>query len=203
MGISKDFLKVTVTDKAHSVAVIGNGTKDISDIEYFQKKGLKVTAFDYVDIPIKETSNFTFVKGDFNTTCKNYQNSFDIVWACHVLEHQRNVGVFLDNIHETLSENGILYICVPPYKPNIVGGHLTVWNMGLLMYNLVLAHYDVRNGKFKKDGYNIFGAVEKSKQNLPNLIYDCGDIEALAEHWNKKLPLKQNINGDISSANWE
>ena len=47
---------------------------------------------------------------------------FDCIWASHVLEHQRNVGLFLEKCFNDLTDGGILAITVPPAKPQIVGG---------------------------------------------------------------------------------
>jgi len=202
VGISNKFLKHIDISNVGNVCIIGNGIKDTNDIDFFLQKNIKVTAFDYVSAHIKD-SNYTFISGDFNKNCQNHYNSFDVVWACHVLEHQRNVGLFLDNVYNILKDDGVLCVCVPPLKHNIVGGHVSLWNMGILMYNLVLAKFDVKNGKFKKSGYNIFGMCHKNSHPLPNLIFDKGDIEALHDHWNDCAKFRQNSNGDIDSANWE
>ena len=63
----------------------------------------------------------------------------------HVLEHQRNVGAFLERLHALLVEGGVLAITVPVHpRERLIAGHLTSWNAGLLCYNLVLAGFDCR-----------------------------------------------------------
>src|SRR5690242_5380717 len=37
---------------------------------------------------------------------------FDAIWCCHVLEHQRNVGAFLEKCYRDLRPSGVLAITV-------------------------------------------------------------------------------------------
>lgn len=41
-----------------------------------------------------------------------------------------------------MKEGGYLSIIVPTRKPLIVGGHVTIWNAWLVLYNLILAGFD-------------------------------------------------------------
>lgn len=83
-----------------------------------------------------------FVQVDFGRT-------FDVIWCCHVLEHQRNVGQFLDKVYATLDERGILAVSVPTHPPErMVAGHVSAWNPWLLCYNLVLSGFDCREASF-------------------------------------------------------
>lgn len=121
--------------------------------------------------------------------------AYDAIWCAHVLEHQENVGEFLKKIHHSLSEDGLLCITVPPLKHNIVGGHLTLWNTGLLYYNLILAGFDCSKAIHKKYNYNISIIVrKKSITDFPNLFYDCGDIELLSKYFPFKA--KQGFDGN-------
>lgn len=131
-----------------------------------------------------------------------FLHEFDAVWVSHVLEHQENVGLFLKKIFLDLKDHGYLCITVPPMKPNIVGGHLTVWNAGLLIYNLVMSGFDCSQAKIKKYGYNISVIVQKKGFNRPNLKYDCGDIEMLAPFMPVGMK-KQSFNGEVEELNWE
>lgn len=114
---------------------------------------------------------------------------FDAIWASHVLEHTQNPGFFLDKAKSLLEDKGYLFVAVPPYKEQIVGGHVTNgWNMGQLLYNLLLAGFDVKHGNFICHGYNIFAVVQplasKEFENVSKLIrMDNGDLEALSDFW--------------------
>ena len=104
----------------------------------------------------------------------------DCIWASHVLEHQRNPGLFLDKVFKDLRPGGLLAITVPPRKDEIVGGHVTLWNAGLLLYNLVLAGFDCSRASLYVQEYDISVLVKKKEASLPTLKRDSGDIEKLA-----------------------
>jgi len=136
--------------------------------------------------------------GDFNNLA--IVDQYDCVWCSHVLEHQLNVNHFLTKIFYTLKEGGVLAITVPPRKDEIVGGHVTLWNAGLLLYNLILAGFDCKNAAVKSYGYNISVIVEKKTAILPNLNYDTGDINALNEFF--PLGVFEGFDGNIQEINW-
>jgi 2-dehydro-3-deoxyphosphooctonate aldolase (KDO 8-P synthase) len=139
--------------------------------------------------------------GDFNNI--TFDNKYDAIWCSHILEHQPNVNLFLKKIWTGLKEGGILGIVVPPRKPFIVGGHVTIWNAGLLLYNLILAGFDCsKDCHILQYDYNI-GVILKKKSitKLPELTMDKGDIELLSEYFPFKV--KHNFNGDILRYNWD
>jgi len=144
--------------------------------------------------------------GDVDGLVKGlYQNlqfdKHDAIWCCHVLEHVLDVNSFLKKVNDDLKEGGVLCITVPPMKHEIVGGHVTIWNAGLLMYNLVLAGFNCADIKIKKYGYNISIILKKKTFHLPsNLFYDNGDLELLSEAFPPFV--KQGFNGDITEYNW-
>ena len=119
------------------------------------------------------------------------------------MEHQLNVGLFLNKIKSLLKEGGYLGIVVPPRKPFVVGGHVTLWNAGLVLYNLVLAGFDCSEECYiKQYDYNI-GIIIKKKtiiDMLKNLSMDKGDIELLSKYF--PLEVKHNFNGDIMEFNF-
>jgi SAM-dependent methyltransferase len=102
--------------------------------------------------------------GDF--LCHEFNQRYDAILCSHVLEHSPNPGQFLAKIHELLNEGGILCINVPPLKHAITAGHLTLWNPGLLLLNLVRSGFDCKHAKIRVKGYNI--AVVLVKRS-------CGD----------------------------
>ena len=124
----------------------------------------------------------------------------DLVWCCHVLEHAPNTGLFLQKLAGDCKEGGTLAITVPPFKHEIVGGHVSLWNAGLLTYRLALTGLDCRDIRLKKYGYNISAIVTKRSFPLPKLVWDSGDIQALRG----LLPawLHDVTNGDIEAWNW-
>lgn len=140
------------------------------------------------------------ILGDF--TAVGYQKDIDLFWCSHVLEHQRNPGDFLDVLAYIAPEGSLIAVTVPPAKHNIVGGHVTLWNAGLLLYNMVLAGFDCKDAHVKKHEYNISVVVRKKKiEQLPNLHMDVGDIEKLAPYF--PMPVGQEFDGDIKEINWK
>lgn len=140
--------------------------------------------------------------GDFMAMPED--RTFCAVWAAHVLEHQPNVNAFLTKCWRMLRPGGVLCVTVPPMKPEIVGGHLTLWNAGLLLYNVILAGFDCRDAKVLRYGYNISLIVRRGDAplELPALRYDTGDIEALAPYF--PGPVQQGFHGDLfNRVNWE
>jgi ubiquinone/menaquinone biosynthesis C-methylase UbiE len=87
---------------------------------------------------------------------------YDCVWCSHVLEHSGEPCDFLAEIWAVLVDGGILAITVPPFK-QVIAGHITAWNAGLLLYNLVLAGFDCSRAAVKTYGYNISAIVRKGK----------------------------------------
>lgn len=137
------------------------------------------------------------IVGDY---LKSDCGQFDLVWASHVLEHQPNPNLFLKKCFADLNDGGWLCVTVPPLKHEIVGGHVSLWNAGLLLYHLILAGFDCRDARVKCYGYNISVLVQKIPARLPALAMDFGDIEALAEFF--PLPVSNGFNGNIDSVNW-
>lgn len=164
----------------------------------------KVTSIDIKKLTNYENENFTFIEGNFLEYSFEDQ-SFDAILASHALEHNLNVGMFLDRVYDILKEDGTFFCLVPPHKTSIVGGHVVIgWNIGVLMYDLIMCGFDVRNGRFKKLGYNIAAFVQKRKdKTLPsNLILDDGDIEKLKDYFPNSTYFKNRFEGDIPEWNW-
>lgn len=172
---------------------------------HFANRGKTVTALDYskhAELNVAEFSNKS-VEFKFQDVMEFSSNiQFDALWCSHVLEHQPNPNLFLMKLHSLVREEGVLAITVPPLKNEIVGGHVTLWNAGLLLYQLALAGFDCREAAILKYAYNISIIVRKKTINHNLLLgFSNGDIEKLAPF----LPtgnLKQGFNGNISIHNW-
>jgi len=140
-------------------------------------------------------------QGDFNTI--DFDRNFDCIWCAHTLEHQLNTHHFLSKIFHLIDTNGILAISVPPLKHNIVGGHVSLWNAGLLLYNLILAGFDCSDAAVRTYGYDVSVIVQKKEAILPELNYDHGDIEKLSKYFPKQLKATQGFHGQIPAINWD
>lgn len=181
LGACKDLEFQTVLD-------VGSG--DGAHAAYFMSLGKDVTTCD-----MKEEADYV---GRY-TSIKMPQQ-YDLIWCSHVLEHQQNVSTFLKKIAIDLKKGGYFVVTVPPLKHDIVGGHVSLWNAGLLLYNLILAGFDCSKAKIKEYGYNISVIVRYNPIKLPKLKMDYGDIETLAEYF--PFPVRNGFDGRIQEFNW-
>ncbi|TWU67667.1 class I SAM-dependent methyltransferase [Crateriforma conspicua] len=168
--------------------------------ELFHQHGKSVTTIDFGKSIYyqKRDQHRTDIIADYYKY--QFDHPFDLVWASHVLEHQPNPNDFLKKVHRDTKEGGWVVITVPPLKHQIVGGHLSLWNAGMLLYHLVFAGFDCRTAWVKRSGYNISVIVDKRSIVLPELHYDSGDINRLSAF----LPhgLGEGFDGNIRSMNW-
>ena len=79
----------------------------------------------------------------------NFDRKFDIVFCSHVIEHQRNVGSFLDKIFDVMSDDGKLIISAPKHNAEVlIEGHLNCFFTSYFIQHLIHAGFDLKNGKF-------------------------------------------------------
>lgn len=192
-------------DGIKTVLDVGSGAGIHSKI--MEENGKKVTAIDYGKSSVfQETPNIRQIIADFNEY--EFQEQFDCVWCCHILEHQLNPNLFLRKVHSLVKENGYVAITVPPLKQMIVGGHVTLWNAGLLLYHLVLAGFDCSHAHVKSYGYNVSVIVQKHTIDVRNkLQYDSGDLKAIQKYLPEKLEWHPTDDdtpfmGSIKQLNW-
>lgn len=198
MFANEAFDKLTKEYVFKSVLDIGCGSGKHSLL--FHEKGKDVTA---IDLRPPKAAPFITVEGNYiYYTCA--KGEFDCIWASHVLEHQLNPHTFLTKIFHDLKPGGVLAITVPPLKHEIVGGHVSLWNMGLLFYRLVLAGFDCTEAIGKAYDYNISVIVRKkpSDVKLHDLGFDSGDIEKLQKFFPRGHSWPEGFNGDIKNINW-
>jgi len=182
-----------------SVLDVGAGDRIAS--AFFRGKGKTVLAVDFDTSP--------YIKGkaapprEIDTLWGDFLKlvlpaKYDLVWVSHVLEHQPNVGLFLDKLVEATTPGGYIAITVPPRKPYVVSGHLNLFNPGLLVYRLVAAGIDCSDAKvFPQDG-NISILARNSRTNVPALNYDVGDLQLLKDFF--PFPVEEGFNGDFMQA---
>jgi SAM-dependent methyltransferase len=192
--------------KFSSVLDIGCGNGN--HVEIFKSHQKNVTAIDYGESVYfkNNTSGIATIVANFNDY--NFTDKFDCVWCSHVLEHQLDSHQFLLKLHSILKEDGCLAITVPPLKSRIVGGHVSLWNMGLLLYRLVLAGFDCTDAIGLKYGYNISIILKKRSIQFPSDIeYDSGDIRKLRKFLPRSIAFSRTLHddsfdGDIINMNW-
>ena len=180
--LCRDYRPSTVLD-------VGSGNGHIAKL-IRKGTGAKVYTTDILE------SDF---RGDFNTI--KFDRTFECITAFHVLEHQLNVHSFLVKIFNLLEDDGIFVVSVPPLKHKIVGGHVSLWNPGLLLYNLIVAGFDCSQARVGTYGYDCSVIVRKKKAILPPLRYDNGDINALSKFF--PFPAVEAFNGKDLHINWQ
>jgi SAM-dependent methyltransferase len=126
---------------------------------------------------LEEMPQVRWTVGNFNEMKSS--ETYDLVWCSHILEHQPNANTFLRHCLSYVSDGGWLAITVPPLKHRIVGGHVSLWNAGLLLYQIVMAGNDCSEAIVLNYDYNISVLVQKKPIELPHLDYDTGDIDRL------------------------
>lgn len=172
---------------------IGSGFGKHSKI--FKVRNLKVET---IDLDPKKSSTYT---GDF--LAYEFNRKFDALWCNHTLEHQLNVNLFLKKMLDIVKENGLVAITVPrayfKNPPNrVVSGHVTMWNTGLLLYNMILAGFDCSEALARTSGYNSSVIVRAKKiEKMPELTMNRGDIEKLEPYF--PFEAEQGFDGDIEN----
>lgn len=129
----------------------------------------------------------------------------DCIWSSHFLEHAANVEKTLSRWYDDLAHGGILAITVPPLKHQIVGGHVNLFNLGLLVYRLVLAGFDCSEAQGKVYGYNCSVIVRKPVKDVLagiTLSNGAGDLEKLA-HLFPPCMRGKSFDGRIVEFNWD
>lgn len=163
----------------------------------FLEAGKSVTGIDF-DLPEIVHSHWKGIKGDFYNEAYPWKQTFDLIWSAHVLEHQMSPGAFLAALHALCHENTIICITVPPLKHQIVTGHLTLWNGGLLMYHLVLAGFDCSKIRIRQYDYNISAILKYAPIDPPGQRDNINTMSAY-------MPNRHNqhgFSGDIKNINW-
>lgn len=186
-----------LVDEFEFNTVLDIGCGDGAASKFFTDHGKVVTACDYGrSVHFEDTMASDVLIGDFNTM--TFENTYDCIWCSHVLEHQLNVQQFLEKVHSLLNRGGVLAISVPPYKPETVGGHVSLWTQGVLLYRLILAGFDCSDAYVKRYGYNISVIVKKSAINVLNdLSYDRGDLAILRKYFPRNIKYRE-TDRDIS-----
>ena len=92
-----------------------------------------------------------------------FKQKFDIIYCSHVIEHQRNVGAFLDKIFDILEDDGLLLMSAPTHPAErLIEGHLNCFFTTYFIQHLIHAGFDCKNGKFLS-----CGGIENATRKFP------------------------------------
>lgn len=178
-------LKVAHDDTIDTVLDVGCGKGNHAKI--LNAFGKNVTGIDSgFTCEVREQKEFKIIEDDFLN--HNFEETYDCVWCAHVLEHQLAVEPFLRKLFDCCKEGvGKVAITVPPDRGAVIEGHVTLWNAGLLMYNIIQAGYSCKHAAVKTYAENVSVIVPKevipreedyrmasdSRQYFPENL-DCG-----------------------------
>ena len=173
---------------------------------HFAQKGKEVTSIglhlEKTDYPrnIFQDLNIQTVESDFIKY--NSEKKFDAILMCHVLEHTQNPGLFLHKAKDLLKDDGWLFVMVPPFKHELSRGHVsTGWNLGLLMYNLLLSGFNIKQGHFIKHDYNICAFVQKTNNDMSGVLENSKiSLQDLSHLW--PIDVCHGFNGNLNQVNW-
>lgn len=113
---------------------IGSGAGTHSEI--FKAFGLEVVSID-------KYSKTADINADY--LGHNFEGKFDFIFCSHVIEHQRNCGLFLDKLYDDLSEEGQLLLSAPKHSAStLIEGHINCFKMPILLQQLIYAGFDLR-----------------------------------------------------------
>ncbi|XRB07703.1 methyltransferase [Pycnococcus provasolii] len=203
-----------------SVVDVGSGAGDHAEL--FIRHGKKYTGIEFGSVTVERRQrDFQFRRGrtaskliaqakalvgDFNTmNLTALEGTFDVVWISHVLEHQLDAHTFLRRAISLGKEGGLIVISVPIFKSQMVGGHVSIWTAGHLLYHLVHAGIDCTNARIGTEGMATTVLVPKKsiKRNI-RWEYIGGDINRASPY----LPrvdgkrLQEGFHGEISYLDW-
>lgn len=180
----------------HSVLDIGAGA-ELQHARLFAASGKQVTALE----PYAEPRELPV--GIRLATEIDQDARYDLVWASHVLEHVLDVHTTLSRWRAVCKQQGWICITVPPWKREVVGGHVNSFSAGTLLYNMVLAGIDCSQASVLTYGYNISVLTRNQRAEIPwdKLNYDHGDLETLAPFFPPTLR-GQGFDGFITRHNW-
>ena len=96
-----------------------------------------------------------------------FTQKFDIIYCSHVIEHQRNIGAFLDKIFDLLEDDGLLLITAPKHPAEIlIEGHLNCFFTTYFVQHLIHAGFDCKQGKFLSCGSIENAAIVQKAANF-------------------------------------
>lgn len=142
-----------------TVLDVGCGKGDHAGI--FLEYGKTVTGIEAgFTCRIKENYTFKFIQDDFLK--HNFTEQYDLVWCSHVLEHQLAVGEFIKKVFSCCRDDGHVAITVPnDISGKVEEGHVSIWNAGLLMYNIIQCGYSCKHARVKSYAGNVSVIVPK------------------------------------------
>ncbi|MDR3164438.1 MAG: class I SAM-dependent methyltransferase [Synergistaceae bacterium] len=167
----------------YSVLDLGAGTGGHSRV--FHDNGKLITAivaYDFHQFDEDLKGKVTLIQDDYSN--HQFEQKFDLIWASHMLEHVRNIGLLLDKINSDLKDEGILALSVPFMEPVAGGGHCNFFGPGQAIYHLLESGFDLSDMRLKVDGYNMSIICRKNEKFKPH----DANFALLLANYKERLP---------------
>ena len=160
--IAQDALIKCCEDKStHTVLDVGCGRGNHSRI--FGEYGKKVTGTD-LNVQCRGCDAYGFVYIRDNFMEHVFDEQYDLIWCSHALEHQIAVGDFIRKLFSCCKQDGKVAITVPnDISGFVTAGHVSVWNVELLMYNIIECGYSCQHTAVKSYASNVSVIVPKEQ----------------------------------------
>ena len=163
-----------------TVLDVGCGIGELFHI--LTSKGAKATGIDILPRnrvePQISNSEVEYIEADF----MEYQDNrkFEAVISSHVIEHIPDTERFLRHFLSFIVPGGVYCLIWPPPKIQVVGGHVHLFYMGTMLYNLVRIGVNCKNVHMLRCGYSlgIIGRLETFE--VPQLEHNKSDIKKLS-----------------------
>ena len=186
--------KLLMEHKFKTVLDVGAGENSLFD-KIMAERGIEVDTADFLP-SATHSGDYADLKID---------KKYDAIICYNCAEHQLNLNNFLLKLHENLKEDGILALSAPVWKDDIVDGHIAAFpNIGILLYNLVMARWDCsnvkastfRDGSMRLDQHAIIVKCSKLIDLPEDLTSDEGDLKKLKHFFPD--PVINRINRSVS-----
>ncbi len=180
--------------EASSILDIGCGSGPVW--RQFFEKGMAITGVDLVPKEVVMAGHqgcaANYLVGDFLEV--QLPDTYDAVYSSHTIEHAADTERFLRKFFSCLRPGGAFCLVWPPPKPEVVSGHVHVFNLGLMLYNLVRLGVDCRKVEMVRCGYCLALMGRYQRFSLPELTHNEGDLDRLGAFF--PFQANQGFDGD-------
>jgi len=171
---------------------VGCGKGDFFKYLNDKKVNVEGTGIDMMDDKDLIYKDFNYVNCNFS----NYESdeTYDLIFSSHTIEHNPDTESFIKNFFKLGDDKGLFCLIWPPPKPLIVGGHVHIFNLGLMLYNIIRTGIDCSKVEIFKSGYNLCIMGEYKKIEIKELTYNRFEIDILKKYF--PFNARQAFDGD-------
>ena len=84
---------------------------------------------------------------------KKFKSKYDVIFCNHIIQYQRNTGLFLDKLFDILKKEGTLIISGPKTSSEVLlEGQVFSCILPVFIQNLIYSGFDCKNGKILSIG---------------------------------------------------